>query len=590
MFVCGYRAMGPVDAAALVWSRGGAEVQPAIVADGSFAAAVGQGPRLLRPLLARHRRLIGVGDVRLDDRAAVARMAGLHSPGGASDLALVLAAIDACGERAVGELIGDFAFVVWDPGAHKLIAARDAFGVRTLYQRQVGDLLLFSDRIDALRPSGDWDLEYFADYLTGMVAPGTRTPWRDVQCVVPGGFVLARGSVSTERRYWSAHTFEPVERDPGAVDRFRSLFEEAVRTRMGGPGQTWAQLSGGVDSSSIVAVAHDSGLSGTITSVDTLGRGDERRFIEPVLRRFRVRNEQVIDHWPWQGDEGPAPITEQPGVLYPFFARERRMHTVLRSAGARVLLCGIGSDHYLSGSLDYIADMAASGRWRAALGELADWSVARRTSFWKLARAQLLRRRPDASLPGWMETGFAARTNAAARVREERDALIGAGRRFATPIAEGLDAIHVWLHRWPYGEDIEVRYPFLYRPLVEASLRLAPELRIRPHGGNKWVLREAMRGRLPEEVRTRNGKGSIDDRILWSFAHERARLDALLANPILAELGCVRPDALRTAVELARNGRRQNMLPLMNVLSLETWLAVRAGTWQPSRHAAPSAA
>ena len=600
MFLCAYRVNGgPVDRAELWWPRGGAvEVQRAIVVDGSFAAAVRQGPRLLRPLLARYRHLLGVGDVRLDDRGAAARLAGLDGPGDRSDLELALAAIDARGERAIGELIGDFGFVVWDPRAHKVIASRDAFGVRTLYHRTVGDVLYFADRIETLRPAGDWDSEYFADYLMGMVAPGQRTPWRDVQGVSPGGFLLTRGSVRSERRYWSADAFEPVERDAEAVDRFRGLLDEAVTTRMGAPGQTWAQLSGGLDSSSIVAIGYGTGegLAGTITSVDTLGRGDERRFSDAVLKRYKVRNEQVVDQWAWQDDGCPPPVTDGPGVLYPFFARERRMHEVLRLSGARVLLSGMGSDHYLSGSLDYLADRAVAGDWRGTLSDLALWSVERRRSFWGLARAHLLApllpgfgRRAE-HVPAWITSGFARDHALDALLPHRRLAASPPGRKFAAPIAAGLRAIEAGLHRWPYGEEIEVRYPFLHRPLVEASLRLAPDLRIRPGGGTKFVLREAMRGRLPEEVRTRTGKGTIDDRIMWSFGRERDRIDGLLGNSIMAQLGWIDPRTLRDELHRARCGVRTHMVHLMSALSLETWLAVRDGRWVQERHAAASAA
>jgi asparagine synthase (glutamine-hydrolysing) len=133
--------------------------------------------------------------------------------------------------------------------------------------------------------------------------------------------------------------------------------------------------------------------------------------------------------------------------------------------------------------------------------------------------------------------------------------------------------------RWPFNENIEMRYPFLYRPLVEFSLGLPVNERIRP-GTTKWILREAMRGVVPEKIRTRSSKGAFDARILWSLTHERARIESLLKSPILGDLGCIDPIAFRKAVEGARTGIHVDSVTLFSALSLETWLSARAGSTQ----------
>jgi len=162
------------------------------------------------------------------------------------------------------------------------------------------------------------------------------------------------------------------------------------------------------------------------------------------------------------------------------------------------------------------------------------------------------------------------------------------GSRFAHQVAAELEGLPGFLERGPFEEGIEMRYPFLHRPLVEHALRLPPPLRIRPTRG-KHVLREAMRGILPEEVRTRRGKGGIDARLLWALHRERARLDGLLRDPEIARRGWVRAGALRAATEQARQGEVHSLPFLLCSLSLETWLAVRSGRWEasaPGREAA----
>lgn len=573
----------------------------ATISAGPFVAAVPARSRRRQPRIVRWNHLVAVGDARLDNRAEVARIGNV--PGATmacrftdlaqsdfelSDLDLVVRAVDACGERCIPSILGDFAFVLWDPRAQKLIAARDAFGVKPLYRRKLDDVLLFSDRMDAIATDCSYDLDFIGDFLTGLVEPGVRTVWSGVRAVPAGGFLLQRGTIAATRRYWSPEDFTP---EPGEVEplqeRFMSLLREGVRSRLGPAGTTWAQLSGGLDSSSVVALANDiaapgQGLVGTITLVDTLGGGDERRYSDSVVHECGLRNEQVHDYWAWQEDDQPPPITDGPRPLYPFYARDRRTVDILRNAGARVVLSGFGSDHYLTGNPGYITDLAARGRFATALRELTRWSVSNRQSFWTLSNRHLVEpllglgsaNGRGAQLPGWLDERFAEHHSLGSRT-------IGAigrvkpGRVFAQRACRDVRSIPAWIDRWPFVDDVEVRYPFLYRPLVELSLRLPAELKTRP-GTSKWILRESMRGMLPEHVRKRSSKGMIDARILWSLQRERKRIDAMLRDPILGQLGCIRPDALRREVDTARHGVPTNLLMLMSALSLETWLLARA--------------
>jgi asparagine synthase (glutamine-hydrolysing) len=562
------------------------------IVDGPFAAIALESEHQHRPRIARHRGLIAVGDVRLDNRGEVAALARMPHDAH-SDLELVLGALDAAGEGCIPRLLGDFAFVVWDARAQKLIAVRDAFGVKPLFHRTDSNLVLFASETAPLQLEDAYDTSYLATYLSGQMAPQERTVWRDVLSVRAGSIVRQRGTVQSQERYWRAEEFVP-EPDGDAVQncfRFRELLEEAVRVRVERPAETWAQLSGGLDSSSVVAFANElrtgTRVAGTITVVDTLGEGDERTYSDAVVQRYQLHNEQVRDYWAWQDDGEAPPITDQPTALYPFFARDRRLWNVVRNAGGRVLLSGFGADHYLYGSLDYITDMAATGRIGPALREVTNWAVATRQSFWSVGRRYLvdpfITGTPPVVPPLWLQRAAAAQITPVQQLRPRR------GLRFASHVAAGLHALPFWLERWPFGDEVEMRYPFLYRPLVEWSLRLPATQRVRPHA-RKWILREATRDVLPETVRTRATKGGIDARILWSLQHEHARIDTLLRDPILAQLGCIDPLPLRVAVEQARHGRPVNNVLLMSALSLETWLAVRNGRWAVPQQAAASAA
>lgn len=569
------------------------------VANGPFMAVAATGPRTLRPLVARYRDLVGVGDVRLDNRAEVQRLAGGDCDG-MSDLQLVLAALDAHGSEVVPALLGDFGFVAWDARARKVTAARDAFGVKSLFLRRDAGLLLFSSRAAPLGLRDEYDTDYLRDFLFGLPATNTSTVWRGVSRVQPGTVLVQRGTAEQSRRYWSTDAFQAAETasEGESVARFKTLLTSAVANRLEPDGETWAQLSGGLDSSSIVTVAEGviqpGALGGTVTLVDSLGSADERVFSDLVVQQHGLRNEQIQDAWPWQDDGCGAPLTDEPHPLYPFHARDQRMCSTVLSNGGRVLLSGLGSDHYLFGNLSYIPDLLAAGRIFAAARELAHWSLAERQSFWLMARRHALaplvrtaiRRRSSAALPAlprWLGSD--------AGVRGQFERLYNfmmhppRGRMFEHFVSYELRGLTPWIHRDGFEDGMEVRYPFLSRPLVEFSLRLPIALRARPFA-RKWVLREAMRGLLPEQIRTRQSKGSIDARIMWSLQREQAALQKLFEDSVLGELGLIDVHALRTALEDARCGVPHNLKLLISALALESWLSARSGRTAAQRKAA----
>jgi asparagine synthase (glutamine-hydrolysing) len=261
----------------------------------------------------------------------------------------------------------------------------------------------------------------------------------------------------------------------------------------------------------------------------------------------------------------------------------------VRDAGGNVLLSGVGADHYLTGNLYFFADRLSSGHAIGAIRELARWATLGRISFWPLLyesavypllprsiRAQL----PPAatSAPRWVMPSFARRFEMARAGAIVRSLDAPAGHKYAGAVAHQLANFGNSCDRGLVTDVLQMRYPFLYRPLVEFALCLPPELRTRPFA-RKWILREAMRGVLPEIVRTRRGKGSNGRRVLLSLLDPSSPVDSLLRDPLLADLGCVDPARLRGAVDAARHGRLGIDAPLLTALSLETWLRVQAGRW-----------
>ena len=565
------------------------------LSDGPFAAAATARPGALRPLLARRGALVGAGDVRLDNRAEVAAWSGAD-PRGASDLELVLAAWEARGPGCVDGLLGDFGFAVWDARLRTLHAARDAFGVKPLYHAARAEALAVGSRLLALTEAHAYGDEYAADFLATGSTTTAATPFADALQLPAGHALACADGTARTRRFWRPQDVAPAAapREDEAVEAFRACFFAAVRARLDGGGATWAQLSGGLDSSSIVCAAaalagrgEAAPLGGTLSMLEGFPSGDERSFSETVARRCGVRNETAADYALWDDDGLAPPLQDEPRRHFPFWARDRRLAAAARALGGRVVLSGAGGDHYLTGDVHYVADLLAAGRFRRAVADTARFAVALRRSFWGLFWSEALaplvppavRTAAGAGrrVPGFIRPDFSRRTGMAARLQWALPAA-GPHGRFRATADRALEAVSAWIERGVWEDGVEMRYPFFHRPLVELALALPPEMVIRP-GETRWILRRAMRGILPEEVRTRTWKSGPTERMDWSLVHRGARVAELLRDPLVAQAGWVDPGGLRRAVERVARGDREDRLAVHSALALETWMRVHSGRW-----------
>jgi asparagine synthase (glutamine-hydrolysing) len=575
----------------IAWSVGSGSAA-GLIAD---SAGIGVGP-----FLAYTRNYIVVGNARLDNRDEVAEWG---NPRGClphtTDLRLIARAIEERGVSCIPDLLGDFAIVAWSPAKRVLTAARDTFGVKTLFYGRTKDLIYFGSRAALLVDSEGYDLDFIADFLMGASTSTERTIYAGISAVPPASIVtMWEGRIAVDR-YWSPADF-PIDDTmtaSTAVDSLRGLVDRGVAACLTDRGATWAQLSGGIDSSAIVCTAQrlartghvPFGLGGTVTLTDSLGSGDERIYSDAIARHAMVKNEIIANCWLWQDDDSGPPMTDEPALPYPLYVRDRRMAAVVVNAGGKVLLNGTGPDHFLAGNPYFLADMLVRGRVLSAARETARLTAASRGSFWSAAyKYSLMPLFPAAlrrvaapageGVPEWIDPAFARRFQLSFRAAGGHSPIGRFGEKYAAEVAHRLSRLIRSFDRGVTSDIVDLRYPFLYRPLVEHSLRLPPRLTIRPHA-RKWALREAMKGTLPEEVRTRSGKGGIDGRIVWSLARERRRLERLMRAPILGELGCIRPHVLKAALS---NRQLENVAVrsyAVAALSLESWLCVRSGRW-----------
>jgi asparagine synthase (glutamine-hydrolysing) len=527
-------------------------------------------------------------------RAALGADAPLPGTGAAEH---VLAAYLRWGERHVGRLLGDFALAVWDPRDESLMLARDPFGAKRLCFARNGDRLIFASTPEQLvRGAGvapDVSEDVLLWYLYGA------SPWPERQTFfsriasLPGGHrLIARDGRLDIARYWHWPS-EPPEHLTGgmdAVEEFRALFQDAVRSRMPEEEQVAVFLSGGLDSGAVAAVAGRERGDAASSDVrlyslvfDDLTALDEREYSRAVAEPAGLPHVLVPADELWTLAHLDSSV---PHFAEPFMgASDAAIHALLgraREDGARRVLFGHGGDHIATGTPRYLADWLVHGRLAGVARELrgqvaaGHGSLPRRfavSALFPLAPVGIQRameRRHGFPSRDWIPAGLGERHGADRPTPIHvgpkawwyglRDGIAGFGQ---LPIA-GYDGM-----LRSFG--LEHGNPFLDIRLAELVLRVQPDVLYRG-GKTKMILRDALRDVLPPLVRDRPDKAVMTP-LLHRGLRERRRgfVEALVVDSELERRGYVVAPAWKRMVESYLGGA--------DVLATQCWISLTAELW-----------
>ena len=545
--------------------------------------------------------LWGVADARIDNRPELIQsLSQWDASERDTDVALILKAFGAWGIPGLRRIVGDFVVVIWDEANDRLVCARDPVGVKPLYVRIASGRLTVASQIPQLLVAAertpDLNLEYVADHLAFGVprANGVSTPYEGITRLAPGHAVVAERQTARVVRYWDWNVTPALtyQRDDDYALHFLSLFTDAVRGRLRTPGPVWADLSGGLDSSSIVCVASEllgqqpgrQPLSTVSIVFDRAATSDERHWADHVRRKYGL-TEHFIDGDRRHAMRAIGDVVEdwdEPHPSIVFADMHRGYRELFASNGLPVLLSGAGAEAVILERNEapiHLADLFARCRFVALARELREWQRAMRIPFSNLFLRYAVR--PwlgphritynwQRTVHSWIRPDFSRRFGLPQRARHGT-----MPKRFTSPADqlqyEKIGRVPGFLTRGHLEKCCDVRYPFLHRPLIEFMLQVPWDAKLRA-GEGKPILRNSMRGLLPEAVRTRKATSSFDHGVYLGIQKEWPSIEALIRSSHLADLGCIAPKALLQAAQLARCGHAPDLHGLISTLSLEAWL------------------
>jgi len=466
-------------------------------------------------------------DARIDAREELVHRLeskGCRELAQASDADLILHAYRVWGTSCVDRLLGDFSFAIWDAGRQRLFCARDHFGVRPFYYASVGGCLIFSNDLDAIRrhPRVSDELNDLAivNFWLFRYQPRIdQTSFRDIQSLPPAHTLTCEGARVTVSRYWALPIEQPIryKHYQDYVERFRELLDTAVAERMR-TDRAGILMSGGLDSSSIAATirrvdVREKGsfaLEAFTYVYDRLIPDEERHYatlaasgLDLPIRFAALDDKKWFDGWDREGFRSPEPMVNSPLWNDEDFVRKAAVEE-----GVRVFYSGWGPDLLLNEPTRY-GTLLRHGRigdfFRETGGFIMRYrqrplAAARR--YWQRLRGTFRERRVDVDALAWLAPGLVERINIPKRwwqfptvpeTHPWRPSTYSQLTNYYWTLSFQQQDAGYW--RAP----VEFRYPYFDIRLVQYLLRVP----VLPWFSNKKLLREAMRGVLPEPVRSR---------------------------------------------------------------------------------------
>ena len=565
------------------------------------AEAAAGSPR--EPLAATSSRAgICTWDGRLDNREDLLIQLGADAPEGDSDSAIALRLYEAHGPDGLRGLIGDWSLAIADAARRIVLLASDYAGIRPLYYCRNAECVMWSSSLSHLvRWSGrdELDEEYAASFLTQGSA-AHLTPYRGIHPVPPGRSVrISQDGVAT-RAFWDL----PVGREtrfknPASYEeQLRDLFHRAVAVRLPLNAPVCAELSGGLDSSSIVCMADSLAKERpgdlhrpTAFTYTHAGASDEK-YVGVVERARNLSSIRL------HLGEYPFVAADQPGIGAPAWWGPRMTELASRfaSLGAGVFLTGQLGDLIMGTLVDdseQAVDYLRAGHWLRAAREVYAWSRTLRLPVYPL-----LWRAVKTAYSPWTGSLVSGGSNdVASRYSQEQSLASGllksVSRNQAERPPEG-----VWRHARPSQrsrfralsqaldsrtlqapealQHISYTHPFTHRPLVEFMLTIPPGEVCRP-GEPRRLMRRAFAPFLPPAILRRKSKATYADVYRQALIPLAATMRSQPDQIRLVSHGYADRSSLMERLARFLQGLDCNETQLRNLLLFEFWLRNREG-------------
>ena len=527
-----------------------------------------------------------------------------------SDTETIIHAYEEWGEECVQRLRGMFAFAIWDSVKKVLFIARDRLGKKPLFYAQYGGKFVFASEMKAILIDPGFnrtlDDEGLSSYFLFSYIPAPLTAFRNIKKLLPGHTLTVKNGRVEEKKYWDV-VFQPDRRksEQDFIHEFMHMLQESVAIRLISDVPLGAFLSGGIDSSTVVALM-SRGTSGPVKTF-TIGFGgttggfdDERRYARLVAERYRTehreyevlpRVEDIINTIAGSFDEPFADDSSVPSYYVCKTAREN----------VTVALSGLGGDETFAGYERYlgfhlgryfnrIPAVIRKGIISPIINSLPESSSGH-------YRVNHLKRfiRSSSEDFGRQYLGYVSKLNAryrklffADKGRNLAEAFSAAEKRFldifnADAADDPLNKVFYSDIKTYLPEDIlactdrmsmcnslEVRAPFIDHELVEFCATIPPEMKMKWFR-KKYLLKKGAAPLLPKEVLDHRKQGFVGPMTKWLQTDLKDLTLEKLSKKNLDRHGLFNQDTIKTILDEHYSRKEINDTLIWSLLMFQTW-------------------
>lgn len=539
-------------------------------------------------------------DGRLDNRDDLSLLLKDWVQGDTSNAALARATYERWGTSGFAKMIGDWSVVIRDNSSRTIVLASDFAGVRPLYYHVQAGRILWSSRLQSVVDAAricEFDERYLRGFLLFGGCPN-RTPYKGIYSVPSGHAVCVSSDGTKVQRFWGLPIGDEIRyrTERQYEEHFRALFREAVLVRLQAEAPVLAELSGGLDSSSVVSMTSQLMRSGAaksprLTGLSYIWRNSlDEPFIREVESFCGIKGIHISTH--------DVPLISEtlaghaaPEVFYPL---RSSVAAVAHRLDAKVILTGQNGDLMMGNWLDDSLQVTASLRHlrigRACKEALA-WSKLVRlpvyTVFWRALRAAL----PPSLAPSAIYTT----PDGSYSPKSVETSLLHPLKQRTDPSEPESFFSDTWLlapperrkYFWSLSTMLEMRtlqapeplqhldytHPFAHRPLVEFLMAVPPDVLCRPAEPRR-LMRSALSDLWPLRLRTRRSKGLFN--APWQEALRPLACVLLKVKQWhLVERGFVDRSSVLSRLQRLSNGLDCNEPQLRQIIQLELWLRNR---------------
>jgi asparagine synthase (glutamine-hydrolysing) len=526
------------------------------------------------------------------------------------------------GPEGVSRLRGMFAYALWDEGAERLLLARDRVGIKPLYYSVKGGRLAFASELKALCRLPWFEAAInpasIERFLSLLYVPGPETVYRDVQELPPGHILVCEGSKTSLQRYWTLRYRERDDLSAGEwAERVLHQFRDSVRSHLMSEVPLGAFLSGGIDSSAVVAaMAGDSAQPVKTFSIGYEGMGafqDERPYARVVAERYRTEHREFVvsaelaDVLPKLVSCFDQPFADSSAIPNYYISKLTRQHVTVALSGLGGDELGAGYERYLGmqwaehfrrlprvvrGMLgeywahrlpDSPSGRPGMSRFKRFLAFAAEPAPERYAAFLMAhSAAERARLLTPAFRAGAREQSADQMIEAAFR-SEDADGLLH--RLLLCDMQLYLPGDLLTLtDRVSMLHSLEVRVPFLDHPLIELMAQVPARLKLGAWS-KKALFKRAFRGLLPREILERRKVGFSVPLALWLRTDLKPMLREVLSPDSVRSLGYLEAAEVARLVTEHLAGSANHESKLWALINLVLWERQRR---VPAAHAVHS--